>query len=82
MTRSFGSQLSQCCLQAGALALVWRDFWRYGYTLNLRKEKTMDKLEEALRRKLEEKFDKSWLDDHVMILGPTTETEEDTEDAD
>ena len=42
----------------------------------------MDKLEEALRRKLEEKFDKSWIDDHVMILGPTTETEEDTEDAD
>lgn len=42
----------------------------------------MDKLEEALRRKLEEKFDKSWLDDHVIILGPTTETKEDTEDAD
>ena len=42
----------------------------------------MDKLEEALRRKLEEKFNKSWLDDHVIILGPTTDKEEDTEDAD
>ena len=42
----------------------------------------MDKLEEVLRRKLEEKFDKSWLDDHVMILGPITKTKEDVEDAD
>jgi len=42
----------------------------------------MDKLEEALRRKLEEKFNKSWLDDHVIILGPTTDKKEDTEDAD
>ena len=82
MTPSFGSQLYQCCSQAGALALVWRDYLRYGYMLNQRKEKIMDKLEEALRRKLEEKFNKSWLDDHVIILGPTTDKEEDTEDAD
>ena len=40
MIRLFGSLLSQPCSQAGALELVWRDFWRYGYTLD-QKGKTM-----------------------------------------
>jgi nitric oxide synthase oxygenase domain/subunit len=79
-THSYGSQLSQCCSQAGALELVWRDFWRYGYTLDQRKVKTMDKFEEALRKKLEEKFDKSWINDHMIIIGPDADTKEEEAD--
>lgn len=40
----------------------------------------MDKFEEALRKKLEEKFDKSWLNDHMIIIGPDADTKEEEAD--
>lgn len=61
MTPSFGSPLYQCCSQAGALALVWRDCLRYGYTLD-RKEKAMlidDLISDA----------KTYVENHLEIMG-------------